>query len=160
MIKIREAKFEDVKAIMSLVKELAEFEKLAHEFVADERTFGDNLFGPRASTHALIAELDGRAIGFALYFFNFSTFLGRPGLYLEDLYVQPEQRGSGVGLSLLSQLAVIAKERNCGRMEWSVLDWNQKAIDFYLKLGARPMSEWTTYRLTAKEIDSLAAKSR
>ncbi len=159
MLEIRVANKNDAGTILGFIKELADFERLSHEVVTDESTLVNNLFGPQSNAYVLVAEIQGQAVAFAHYFFNFSTFLGRQGLYLEDLYVQPESRGHGIGLALLSRLAVIAKERNCGRMEWGVLDWNQKAIDFYLKMGAKPMGEWTTYRLTAPEIDALAKRS-
>jgi GNAT superfamily N-acetyltransferase len=158
MFKIREAKAEDTPALLALIKELAEFEKLAHEVRATEATLRENLFSGRKVSEALLAEKDGQAIGFALYFHNVSTFLGRPGLYLEDLYVQPNLRGSGVGLALLAKLAQIAEARGCGRMEWSVLNWNEKAIEFYKKLGAQPMDEWSVYRLTEDRIKTLARR--
>lgn len=153
---IRFATVEDVPTILGLIKELAEFEKLAHEVVATEELLADNLFRKRQSAEVLLAEKDGRVHGCAIFFHNFSTFNGKPGLYLEDLYVKPESRGEGTGMALLSKLAKIAIERDCGRMEWWVLGWNKKAIDLYLKLGAKPMDEWTVMRLTPKEISELA----
>lgn len=156
MLSIREVKRQDTPLLLELIKGLAAYEKLAHEVVTDAEKLAENLFAANSTTHAVLAEQDGRPIGFALYFFNFSTFLGRHGLYLEDLFVKPEFRGGGAGKALLIRLAQIARERNCGRMEWSVLDWNQPAIDFYRKLGALPMNEWTVYRLTQEGIDRLA----
>lgn len=155
---IRFAKPEDTAIILSLVKELAEYERLSHEVVADENQFRESLFGERRVAEVLLGISDGTPVGFALFFHNFSTFLGRPGIYLEDLYVKSEYRGRGFGTSLLTCLAKIAKERNCGRFEWSVLDWNDPAIQFYLNLGARPMDDWTLYRVTGESLDRLAEK--
>lgn len=153
---IREAKPSDASLLVSLIRELAEFEKLAHEAVATPELLSNAL--ENGDARALVVEQGDRALGFALYFFNFSTFLGRPGLYLEDLYVKPECRGAGVGEALLRKLAQIAREKKCGRMEWAVLDWNTKAISFYQKLGAKPMNEWTVYRLDSLAIDRLAGQ--
>jgi len=157
MFTIRPANPKDAGTLLTLIKELAEFEKLAHEVRADERALKENLFADQPVAHALLAQThDGKIIGFALYFFNFSTFLGKPGLYLEDLYVRPESRGQGVGLGLLAHLAKIAEQRGCGRMEWSVLDWNVNAIEFYQRLGAAPMNEWTVFRVSEDKFSSLA----
>lgn len=156
---IRFAHPEDSAQILFLIQCLAEFEKLSHEVTTSESELKRSLFGPNKTAEVLIAESSsGKALGFALFFHNFSTFLGKKGLYLEDLFVIPEYRSQGIGMALLSRLAKIALERDCGRMEWSVLNWNQKAIDLYLSLGAKPMSEWTLYRLTTEKIKSLAQK--
>ncbi|MFP4208509.1 MAG: N-acetyltransferase family protein [Wenzhouxiangella sp.] len=138
----------DEAGILGLIRELAEYERLAHEVTATPALLAEHLFGEDAVAEALLAEIDGEAVGFALFFRNFSTFLGRPGLYLEDLYVRQSQRGRGIGRALLGRLAELARQRGYGRMEWSVLDWNQPAIEFYQSLGAQAMSEWTVYRLS------------
>ena len=156
-LRIRPAVEDDVPLVLTFIRELAEYERLRHEVVATEELIREALFGPRPYAEVVFAELDGQPVGFALFFHNFSTFVGRPGLYLEDLYVRPEFRGLGIGRRLLVHLATIAKERGCGRMEWSVLDWNEPAIRFYRSLGARPMDEWTVFRLTEPEI---AARGR
>ncbi len=158
-LRIRPAVEDDVPLILTFIRELAEYEKLRHEAVATEEQIRQSLFGPRPYAEVVFAELDGEPVGFALFFHNFSTFVGKPGLYLEDLYVRPAFRGRGVGKRLLAHLAAIAKERGCGRMEWFVLDWNEPAIRFYRSLGARPMDGWTIYRLTEPEIAALAAES-
>ena len=145
---IREATAADVPAILGLIRELAEYERLLDMVVATEASLQQSLFGPRPFAEALIAEVGGEAVGFALFFHNYSTFLGKPGVYLEDLFVRPAFRGQGLGQMLLTRVAQIAVERDCGRMEWSVLNWNEPAIRFYESLGARPLSDWTTYRLT------------
>jgi len=149
---------DDAPTLLRLIRELAEHEKIADQVVATEDDLRRTMFGEQKYAEALIARHDGEPVGFALFFHNYSTLLGKPGLYLEDLYVRPEARGKGVGLRLLTELARIARERDCGRMEWWVLDWNRPAIRFYEKLGAVPMSEWTVYRLTADRIADLAAK--
>lgn len=157
---IRPAEPRDLGAVVGLIRELAEFEQLTHLLQVDEERLRPHLFGPSPKAEAVVAEDgEGRVVAFALFFHNFSTFVGRPGLYLEDLYVRPEFRGRGIGRRLLVHLAAIAKERGCGRMEWSVLDWNEPAIRFYRSLGARPMDEWTVYRLTEPEIAALAAEA-
>lgn len=145
---IRQAKPGDEPCILGLIRELAEYERLTHEVKATPALLAEHLFGENALAEAMLAEQDGQAVGFALFFRNFSTFLGRPGLYLEDLYVREDCRGQGIGRTLLGHLAALARERGYGRMEWSVLDWNQSAIDFYESLGAEAMSEWTVYRLS------------
>ena len=154
--KIRFATAADVPLILSFIRELAEYEKLAHEVTADEATLTHTLFGPKAYAEALIAEVGDEPAGFALFFHNFSTFLGKPGIYLEDVYVRPAFRSNGIGMAFFKALARIAQERDCGRLEWWVLDWNGPAIAFYKKIGAQPMDEWTVQRLTRVEIDKLA----
>jgi GNAT superfamily N-acetyltransferase len=152
---IRPAAIEDTALILQFIKELADYEKLRHEVVADETTLKASLFGETPHAKVVIGEYNGKAVSFALYFHNFSTFLGRPGIYLEDLYVQPQFRGKGLGKILLGYLASLAKELNCGRLEWWVLDWNKPAIDFYQSLGAQPMDEWTVNRVTGDALDNL-----
>lgn len=156
-LEIRAATEDDVPLILSLIKELAEYEKLSHEVVATEEALRDSLFGERPVAEVLIGELANEPAAFALFFHNFSTFLGRPGIYLEDLYVRPAFRGAGVGRALLAHIAGLAKERGCGRLEWSVLDWNEPAIGFYRSIGAAPVSGWTVYRVTGEALDGLAA---
>lgn len=156
--KIRPAKPEDTAFILSLIRELAEFEKLLHEVVTTEEELKKQLFGPKAVPEVLIAEADGQGVGFALFFQSFSTFLGKPGIYLEDLYVKPEFRSKSIGLKLLQAIAKIAVERDCGRFEWSVLDWNERAISFYHRLGAKPQNEWTVQRLTGPALHALAER--
>jgi len=146
----------DVPLVLALIKALAEYERMSADVVADEARIRASLFGPDRSAEAVIARIGTTAVGFAVWFHNYSTFLGRRGLYLEDLFVRPEWRGRGIGRALLVYLARIAIERQCGRMEWAVLDWNQPAIGFYKSLGARPMDEWTVFRLTGDALDRLA----
>lgn len=152
---IRPGERADVPVITELIRGLAQFEKLEHEVTMTEERLAANLFGPHRYAETLIAQEDDQPVGFALFFHNFSTFLAKPGIYLEDLFVIPEHRGRGVGRALLAELARLAIERECGRLEWSVLDWNQEAIAFYERLGARPNSEWTVYRLTGEALTSL-----
>jgi GNAT superfamily N-acetyltransferase len=154
---VRPAVPADLPIIARLIRALAEYERLADRVVFDERQLGDHLFGPRPAAEVLLAETDGRVVGFALFFQNFSTFLGRPGLYLEDLFVEPAFRGRGHGKALLCALARLAVERGCGRLEWAVLDWNEPAIRFYKSLGAIPMDEWTVYRVAGADLAALAA---
>jgi GNAT superfamily N-acetyltransferase len=156
-LNIRSATPEDVPVILDFIKALAEYEKLSHEVVATEESLRTTLFGTKAVAEVVIgyAENDVPA-GFALFFHNYSTFLAKPGIYLEDLFVKPEFRGKGYGKSLLIYLARLAEERNCGRLEWSVLDWNTPAIDFYKSLGAKPMDEWTMFRVTGEALKQLA----
>ena len=158
MLNVRPATRADAAIIASLVRELAEYEKLEHEAQATPDDFLREIEAPNPVIHVLIAEWNGEPAGFALYFFNFSTFVGRPGLYLEDLFVRPAQRAHGIGRALLRALARIARQRNCGRMEWAVLDWNEPALRFYQSLGARQMNEWIIHRLTPPEIERLAAE--
>jgi GNAT superfamily N-acetyltransferase len=159
MLNVRPATRADAPTIASLVRELAVYEKLEHEARATPGDFLRELESPNPVIRVLIAEWNGEPAGFALYFFNFSTFVGRTGLYLEDLFVRPALRAKGIGRALLRALARIARERNCGRMEWAVLDWNVPALRFYQSLGARQMNEWIIHRLTPKEIDALASES-
>jgi len=159
MLNIRPATPADAPIIAGLVRELAEYEKLLHEARGTTEDFRRELESANPVIHVLIAEWDGAPAGFALYFFNFSTFVGRPGLYLEDLFVRPQQRAHGIGRALLRVLARIAQERGCGRMEWAVLDWNEPALRFYQSLGARQMKEWIIHRLTPVEIAKLAAET-
>lgn len=158
-LKIRTATDADVTDLLGLIRDLAEYERLPHEVVATEDLLRGHLFGEHPAAEVLIGELDGAPAGFALFFHNFSTFLGRPGIYLEDLYVRPEHRGHGIGRALLIRLGQIAKERGCGRLEWSVLDWNEPSIGFYKSLGALPMDDWTVYRVTGDALDDLAARA-
>ena len=154
---IRPATPDDAELILRFITELAIYEKAEHEVKTDAAGIRDSLFAERATAHGLICEHQGRPIGYAVYFFNYSTWLGKHGLYLEDLYVSPEARGLGAGKALLRHLAQLAVARDCGRFEWSVLDWNTPAIDFYESFGARPQSEWTTYRLTGQALLDFAA---
>lgn len=158
-LKIRQATEQDAPLILQFIKALAEYEKLSHEVVATETSLRQSLFGDKPAAEILIAEWQEQPAGFALFFHNYSTFLGKPGIYLEDLFVNPEFRGKHIGMSLLAELAKIATQRDCGRLEWSVLDWNKPAIDFYLSLDAQPMDEWTVYRVTGKALDQLATQS-
>ncbi|HEV3101990.1 MAG TPA: GNAT family N-acetyltransferase [Candidatus Dormibacteraeota bacterium] len=157
-VQIRPATRDDVSAIAELIRGLARYEKLENDVVMTEALLDKALFGDRQYAEVLLAEEDGGPVGFALFFHNFSTFLGRPGIYLEDLFVLPEHRGRGIGRRLLTHLAQIAVERDCGRLEWSVLDWNRDAIGFYERIGARPNSEWTVYRLTGEALTGLAGQ--
>ncbi len=154
---VREASGEDVALILSFIRELAKYENLSQEVVATEEALRANLFGERQFAEVLIAEHGGTPAGFALFFHNFSTFLGKPGIYLEDLYVKPELRGAGIGRRLLVHLARLAKDRGCGRLEWSVLDWNEPSIGFYESLGAVPMDDWTVYRVAGEALEDLAS---
>ena len=156
MLTIRPARESDCTNILALIRELAEFEQLAHTVQATAPQLREHLFGPHPRAEALIAEWSGQLAGFALYFHNFSTFLGKPGLYVEDIYVRPDYRRKGIGLTLFQHLARLAVARHCGRLEWSVLDWNTPAIEFYHSLGATPMSEWTVQRLTGEALKKLA----
>ncbi len=153
---IRPATERDIPTVLAFIRELADYERLSHEVSATEEDLAEALFGVRPFVEVILGESEGEPVGFALFFHNFSTFLGRPGIYLEDLYVRPEYRGRGVGKALLARLASIAVERRCGRLEWSVLDWNSPSIAFYNSLGAVPMDEWTIYRLTGESLARLA----
>jgi GNAT superfamily N-acetyltransferase len=147
----------DLPQILFFIKALAEYERLADAVVATEEGLRQSLFGERPYAECVIARWHGEPVGFALFFHNFSTFLGRPGVYLEDLFVKPELRGKGVGRALLRYLAKVAEDRNCGRLEWSVLDWNESAIDFYKSIGAEPLDDWTIFRLKGEALVRLAA---
>jgi len=153
---IRPATVADVPIILELIRALATYERAPNEVTATEENLVEVLFGERPAAEVLLAFENETAVGFAVFFHNFSTWLGRPGLYLEDLFVRPEDRGKGYGRALLIQLAKIARDRGCGRMEWAVLDWNKPAIEFYRKLGAKPMDDWTVFRLTRDGIAKLA----
>jgi GNAT superfamily N-acetyltransferase len=149
----------DVPLILRLIKDLAEYERMSSDVVATEQGLRDSLFGARPAAEVIIAYAGDTPAGFALFFHNYSTFLGKPGLYLEDLFVVPEFRGNGYGRELLRELAAIAVERGCGRFEWSVLDWNEPAIGFYKKLGAVPMEDWTVFRLTGHALSRLSRQA-
>ena len=155
-IALRPAEVRDVGVILGFIKELANYEKMSHEVVATEDAIRNHLFGENPRIEAIIAEYEGEEAGFALFFHSFSTFLGRSGIYLEDLYVTVDLRGMGIGKALLKRLAEIAVERGCGRVEWAVLDWNEPAIQFYQSIGAAPMAEWQTYRLAGSALRSFA----
>lgn len=150
----------DVPVILSLIRELADYEKLTHEVVATVDSLRETLFGPRPCAEALMGCVDGQAVGFALFFQNYSTFLARPGLHLEDLYVQPAHRGCGLGKALITAVARIAQERGCGRYEWTVLDWNTPAIRFYESLGAEMKGDWRIMRVTGDALEKMAATDR
>ena len=153
---IRPAAPGDVDELLRLIRDLAEYEKLAHMAAGTPPMLQEALFGPRPSCEAIVAQRGGRSVGFALYFTTFSTFLCKPGIYLEDLFVKPEFRGNGIGKALLIRLAQIAEERGCGRVEWSVLDWNEPSIGFYKKLGARALDDWTIFRVAGPDLAKLA----
>jgi len=153
---IRPARVEDVTIILQLIRDLATYERAPNDVTATEEQLVDVLFGERPAAEVLLAFEGKSPVGFAVYFYNFSTWLGRPGLYLEDLFVKPDKRGKGYGRALLVELAKIARDRECGRMEWAVLDWNEPAIQFYGKLGAIPLEDWTVFRLTHNGINRLA----
>jgi len=155
-IQIRPAVASDAETIANLVRELAVYEKLEDHVRADADSFRRHLFGPQPKAEALIAEVNGNPVGFALFFHTFSTFRGQPGLYLEDIFVRPEFRGQGIGKRFFRELGRIAAERNCGRMEWAVLNWNKQAIEFYESRGARPIGDWTIYRLADEGLKELA----
>lgn len=156
-LKIRVATEADVPAILSLIRELAEYEKLLHAVVADEAKLRESLFGARPAAEVVLAHWDRECAGFAVFFSTYSTFLAQPGLYLEDLFVRPHLRGKGIGFALIRHLAELATTRNYGRMEWSVLDWNKPSIDFYEKLGGVPLSDWIKYRITGDALQRLAS---
>ncbi|NMN03059.1 MULTISPECIES: GNAT family N-acetyltransferase [unclassified Novosphingobium] len=154
---IRPATRADLPLIAQLIRDLAAYEKLTHQVRFDEATLGEHLFGPRPMAEVLVAERDGQGEGFALFFHNFSTFEGKPGIYLEDLYVRPQARGAGLGKALLQALAALAVQRGCARLEWSVLDWNAPSIAFYRSLGARMMDEWRIMRVDSAALQQLGA---
>ncbi len=157
---IRSATADDVPLILSLIKELAEYEKLSHAVVATEDDLQQSLFGARPAAEVVIASEGAEAVGYALFFSTFSTFVGKPGIYLEDLYVRPVARRKGYGRALLLHLAQLARERGCGRLEWSVLDWNEPSINFYKSLGAVPLDDWTVFRLDSAALQALVAGSK
>jgi len=157
-IRLRVATRDDIALIAHFIRALADYEKLLDEVRLDEGVLAEKLFGPRPYAEVVIGEINGQPEGFALFFHNFSTFEGRPGIYLEDLFVTPEARGSGLGTALLAELARLAVERDCARLEWSVLDWNEPSIGFYKALGAKPMDEWTVFRLDGAALTNLAAR--
>lgn len=158
-VSIAMAEEKDLKVILEFIEALAQYEKLRDACIATEDKLRDTLFADQPAAEVLIARIGGMPVGFALFFHNYSTFLAQRGLFLEDLFVKPEARGRGVGDALLSSLAALAIERDCGRMEWSVLDWNDLAIGFYKRIGAKPMDEWTTFRMTGSALRDLASKS-
>ena len=157
MLTFRLAEAADVPLIAGFIRDLAEYERLAHEVRLTEEDLAAHLFGERRYAEVLLAYLDGEAVGFALFFHNFSTFLARPGIYLEDLFVRPEARGKGIGKALMSEVAKLAVERGCARFEWWVLDWNEPAIKFYESIGAKAMPDWTTHRVTGQALADLAS---
>ena len=159
-LSIRSATRADLALIARFIRDLADYERLAHEVRFEEAVLGERLFGPRPYAEVLIGEIDGTPQGFALFFHNFSTFEGKPGIYLEDLFVRPEARGSGLGKALLKRLAALAIERDCARLEWWVLDWNEPAINFYKSLDAKPMNEWTTFRVDGDALHRLAGQGK
>lgn len=154
---IREGTLSEIPTILTFIKELAEYEKMSDDVVANEKLLKEHLFGEKKSAEVVIAYYQNKPVGFALYFYNFSTFLGRPGLYLEDLYVRKQMRGNGFGKALLKHLAKIATKKKCGRMEWAVLNWNEPSIQFYKSLGANPMNDWTVYRVTGNALKELGS---
>ena len=159
MIEIKKAEEADLPLILEFIQSLAEYERLRDSCVATEEKLRATLFSPNPSAEVIIARVDGSPMGFALFFHNYSTFLAQRGIYLEDLFVKPEARGMGVGFALLSELARITVERDCGRLEWAVLDWNQLAIDFYKRIGAVPLDDWTVFRMTGESLIALAARA-
>ena len=157
-IDIRKAEEQDIPVILHFIQSLADYERLRDSCVATEDQLRKTLFGDNPGAEVIIASIDGEPKGFALFFHNYSTFLAQRGIYLEDLFVNPDARGHGVGYALLAALARIAIERDCGRLEWAVLDWNQLAIDFYKRIGARPLDDWTVFRMTGDALEKLAAQ--
>lgn len=155
-LKIRFAGQGDVPLILGFIRKLAEYERRAHEVTATEEILRKNLFGDKRTAEVIIAEHGEMAVGFALFFHNFSTFLGKPGVYIEDLYIDDRYRGNGFGRAMFTYIAKLAKRRGCGRLEWAVLDWNEPAIKFYRSMGAIPLEEWTVYRMTGEALDSLS----
>lgn len=155
---IKQAEKKDIPLILHFIKALAEFEKLSHEVKATEKNLEATLFGEKSYAEVIFGYCNEKPVSFALYFHNYSTFLGKPGIYLEDLFVIPEVRGQGIGERMLSYLADLAIKRDCGRLEWWVLNWNEKAIRFYQKIGAKPQDEWTVFRLTEEALEALASK--
>lgn len=158
-LKFRSAGPEDVAIILRFIRDLAVYERLEHKVVATEGSLRETLFGERRYGEVIFAEFEGQPVGFALFFHNYSTFLAQPGIYLEDLFVDPAYRGRGIGKALLINLAAIAKARGCGRLEWSVLKWNEPSIEFYKAMGAKPLDEWVTFRADEESLERLAARS-
>jgi GNAT superfamily N-acetyltransferase len=156
VVKIKQARNEDIPLILTFIKEIAAYEKLSDEVVTSEDTLKESLFGKSSCAEVILSYLNNQPVAFAVYFHNFSTFTGKKGLYLEDIFVRPAYRGHGVGMQMLKYLAKLAIERDCGRMEWSVLNWNEPAINFYNKIGAVPMQEWTVYRMNEDAIRNFA----
>ena len=159
-INIRYASVKDIPQILKLIKDLSVYEKLSHQFANNEDLLKKYVFGKKNYADVLIAELANESVGFALFFHNYSTFVGKPGIYLEDLFVLPEMRGKGIGKELFMEIIKLAKNRDCGRVEWSVLNWNTLAIDFYKSLGAVAMDDWTVYRLDQSKINSLSSENK
>jgi GNAT superfamily N-acetyltransferase len=159
-LEISKATEQDVPAIFDLIRQLAEYERLSNVVSATEQKLRDTLFGERPAAEALLATVDAETVGLAVFFTNYSTFLAKPGIYLEDLFVKPHARGKGIGKALLARLAELAVERDCGRLEWSVLDWNEPSIRFYKSLGAVAMDEWTIFRVTGEALQKLADRSK
>ncbi|GHF81626.1 GNAT family N-acetyltransferase [Thalassotalea marina] len=159
LLTIRQATQADASTILHFIRELAIYEKAEHEVLATEQTIIDSMFAEQSGVHGLICEQQGQAIGFAVYFYNYSTWLAKPGLYLEDLYVSPEFRGQGAGIALLKHLASIAVDKGCGRFEWSCLDWNTPSREFYESLGAEPQPEWIGYRMSGETLHNFAKQS-
>lgn len=157
-VRISPAREDQLPLILAFIRKLAEYEKLLDEVVADEETLRRSLFGAASRARVIFAYVEEQPVGFAVYFYNFSTFSGRAGIYLEDLFVEPAYRGRGIGMALLGYLAKVAKEGGCARLNWSVLDWNQPAIDFYKRLGAEALEDWTVFRLSGEALDRLAAR--
>ncbi len=155
---IKQATIDDVPQILSLIRELAEYEKLSHEVVATVDILEESLFGEWKVAEAVLGHYDGKPVSFALFFHNFSTFAGRPGIYIEDIYVKPEMRGKGIGSIMFAYIARLACERKCARLEWSVLNWNEPAIKFYKTIGSVPMDEWTVHRVTGAGLEQLAER--
>lgn len=156
-VRIVKAVVGDVPLILDFIQQLADYEKLSHQVVATVEILRKSLFGPNANAEVLFAEVDSKKVGFAIFYTNFSTFLGRPGIYLEDLFVLPEARGTGIGKKLLAHLARLTQEREFGRLDWAVLDWNKPSIAFYDSIGAKPLSDWITYRLEGNALKNLSA---
>ncbi len=159
-LEIRPARPEDVSSILELIREIAAYEKLSHQVEVDEASLNESLFGEHPVPHALVAICEDQIIGYAIYFYNYSTFIGRPGIYLEDLYVKADYRGRGFGNALFNRVAKIAYEENCGRMEWMALDWNEPALDFYKLRGAKQLDDWRLLRFTNEELKDLAMKNK
>ncbi len=159
-LKITTATEHDAPVILDLIRQLAEYERLSHEVIATEQQIRDTLFGEHPAAEVLLASFEGETVGYAVFFTNYSTFFAKSGFYLEDLFVKPHVRGKGVGKALMARLAQLALERNCGRINWQVLNWNEPSLAFYRSLGATPLDEWTTYQVAGEALDRLAAQSK